>query len=162
MAFINQSNGRFQVANLDTVIYCVFGTLYICLTNSFQGFMESFQSLLSHNRSRVVLDGKWTSQRKRREKSMIWSLLRGTANQSSFSACSSDRDKKGSFQIFWDLPQISYFLPLAACGSYIYNFYLLFQTYLSFYARKTGESFVNCDLLLVREMAPSISQRRLS
>ena len=28
--------GRLQV------IYCVFGTLYVCLTNSFQGFIESF------------------------------------------------------------------------------------------------------------------------
>ena len=41
---------------------------------------------------------------KEEKKSMIWSLSRRTVERSSLSACSSDSDLKGSFQIFQDLP----------------------------------------------------------
>ena len=61
---------------------------------------------------------------KEEKNSVNWSLSRRTVDRSSLSACSSGRDKKGSFQIFRDLPLISYFFPIAACGSYIYSFLL--------------------------------------
>ena len=43
LTFVEDTEATGSIDNYMLARDCVFGTLYVCLTNSFQGFIESFQ-----------------------------------------------------------------------------------------------------------------------